>query len=164
MKVLELNLFLLKFLGLYSDETTNRFLQTFRFIFFLTGNIFPATLCPGIYLYYHLSELETSTNALIVFNGGMSGVITFITLGTKLKAMQLIYQSLQQIVNNGKGDLKKNQISLVGIIFFWDENSRWHRCHTLLSWSRTKKSTHFQIHVRIYVGQCHILRIYCCLC
>lgn len=102
MKVLDLNLVLLKFLGLYTDETSIPLLQTIRFVFFLLGVTFSASVCSGIYLYYHFRELEMATNALIVLTAGMAGSTSFITFAVKLKEIKELYRTLQPIVNTGE--------------------------------------------------------------
>lgn len=102
MKVLHFNLFLLKFLGLYTDETNIRVLQSIRFIFFLAGVIFSASVCSGIYLYYHYKELEMATNALIVLTAGMAGSTSLFTFGMSLKKIKEIFLILQPMVNTGE--------------------------------------------------------------
>lgn len=113
MKVLYFNLFLLKFLGLYTDETNIRVLQTIRFVLFLAGVTFSASVCSGIYLYYHYRELEMATNALIVLTAGMAGSTSFITFGMSLKEIKEIFLTLQPMVNTGENlnNLKKKKMS-----------------------------------------------------
>lgn len=102
MEVLHWNLFLLEFLGLYTDETCNRTLQSVRYVFFLLGVTCSASVCSGVYLYYHFSDLMTATNALIVLTAGMAGSTAFITFGMNSNEIKEIYRTLRPMVNTGE--------------------------------------------------------------
>lgn len=104
MKVLDLSLRFLTFLGICSDELdrpTNEFLKTFRCIFFLVGNIYSIGIGSAVYLYYHLAELETATNALIVLTAAVASTTSFVTFGLKMKKVKLLYREIQAIADEG---------------------------------------------------------------
>lgn len=168
MKVLDLNLVLLKFLGLYTDETSIRLLQAIRFVFFLLGVTFSASVCGGIYLCYHFRELEMATNALIVLTAGVAGSTSFITFGMKLKEIKELYRTLQPIVNTGETLIfGKSRPSCVLLpsnerfhFLFGVKRSEWKRCFPLLSRRRAQKSPWHQISHGIHAGQHHFGRIH----
>lgn len=102
MNVLYLNLILLKYMGLYVDETCNKFLQNVRFAVFLMGTTTTATISAGLYLYYHIDDMASASNALVIFTGGIACSAAFISFGTKLKKLKELYWTLQPIVNSGE--------------------------------------------------------------
>lgn len=101
MNVLHLNLILLKFMGLYVDETCNKFLQIFRFVVFLVGTT-TATVCAGLYLYYHIDDMASASNALVILTGGIGCSTAFISFGTNSKKLRKLFWTLQPIVNTGE--------------------------------------------------------------
>lgn len=123
MKVLHLNLLLLRFLSLYTDETCNRLLQTIRFVFFLLGIAFGGCVSSAIYVYYHFKDIETAANAFIVFTGGAVATCSLISFKIKFKGIQAIYRTLQSIVNTGKN---------WKVLKSWEEAGFWY--HLIFLW------------------------------
>lgn len=117
MKVLHLNLLLLKFLGLYTDETCNQLVQTIRFVFFLLTITFGACVSSAIYVYYHFKEIEMAANAFIVLTGGAVALCSLVSFKIKFKGIETIYRTLQSIVNTGKNWIRFKIVKKAGFLY-----------------------------------------------
>lgn len=83
MKVLEESLSLLKQLGICSDRlnvSTNEFLQSINGIIYFACFVGPLMISSAIFIYKNLSDLETSTNAMLVLTAGSASFGGFLTL------------------------------------------------------------------------------------
>lgn len=110
MKVLKFSEYYLTFLGICShklDVPTNEFLKSINAYIFLIGFFGPLCGFSAAYIYQNLSDLETSTNALLVLSAGMAASGAYISIGVNMKTVKRMHNELQKIVDNGR---KHNRI------------------------------------------------------
>lgn len=104
MKVLKFCLDYLTFLGICSDrlyESTNEFLQTINSYVFLFGFFGPLLSFSAAYIFKNFSNVELSTNAMIVLSAGIASFGGWFTIGLKMKTVKLLYREIQAIVDAG---------------------------------------------------------------
>lgn len=101
MKVLQLNFVYLKLLGICSDpsEPHNDFLKSFHVIHILFAHWGPLITFSTIFVYYNFSDIHLATEALIVITAGISSFGGFLSLGTQMKWVKLLYNEIQAIVD-----------------------------------------------------------------
>lgn len=105
MKVLEESLHLLNRLGICSDrlnEPTNEFLQSVTGIVYLSCFLGPVITFSATYIYQNTSNTEAAINALLGVTAGSAGLGGFLTLGSKMKSVKLLYREILAMVKRGK--------------------------------------------------------------
>lgn len=106
MKVLQLNFFFLRFVGIYSDvcePTRIDFLKSLNGIYTLVGHLVSVMAFSAAYVYMNLSNLSSATYAMLVLVGGTGGVAGFIGMGMEMKSIKVFYTEIQAIVDRAKG-------------------------------------------------------------
>lgn len=104
MKVLKFCLDYLTFLGICSDrlyDATNEYLKTINSYVFLFGFFGPLLSFSAAYIFKNFSNLELSTNAMIVLTAGIASFGGWFTIGLKMKTVKLLYREIQAIVDSG---------------------------------------------------------------
>lgn len=107
MKVLNYSLKYLNFLGIVCldrlTEPTNEFMRfTPRAYIFLTGYLGPLLPASALYIVRNFSDLESSTNALVVLSAGIACFGAFVTMGINMKTVKRLYMEYQTLVDKGK--------------------------------------------------------------
>lgn len=100
-----LNRKLLHFMGLYPVETImkqkNEFLSSKKRILIVFSLYFILLYRGFTNIYYNLSDLNTSTNAILVVMGATCGSGCYFGIRSNSKYIQVLFNSLQEIVDNG---------------------------------------------------------------
>lgn len=103
MKVLENSLKFFRLLGMCSDrlnEPTNDFLQSFNGYIIVLAALGPLLTFPAIYIYHNISDLESSSNAIMAIIGGSVCVGAFFNIGLQMKSVKAFYREVQAIVDS----------------------------------------------------------------
>lgn len=104
MKALKFCLDYLTLLGICSNrlyDSTNEFLRTINSYICLFGFLGPLLSFSAAYIYKNFSDLELSTNAMIVLAAGIASFGGWFTIGLKMKTVKLLYREIQDIVDAG---------------------------------------------------------------
>lgn len=100
-----LNRKLLHFMGLYPSETAmeqkTEFLTSKRRMLIVFASYFILIYGGFAYIYYNSSDLKTSINAILLVMAGICGAGCYFGIGSNLKYIQVLFNSLQEIVDNG---------------------------------------------------------------
>lgn len=96
MKVLELSLMSLRVMGICSDrmnKQTNEFLQLSNGISFLVGYFGALIFHSASYIYYKISDMVSTMNALMVFMADFASFGSFLSLGMEM--VKIFYRKIQ---------------------------------------------------------------------
>lgn len=116
MSVLELSKKLQKFMGIYREDgsgLSGKLYMGFMNAIFVLGL---SVLVVGSFAYIcvNLADMSTSTNAMIVLFGGMSGVGCYCGITSNFKSIQKLYALLQQLVDESNiNGIEYNLINLI---------------------------------------------------
>lgn len=91
-------------IGTCSDnfsEPTNDFFNSYKS--YATVIFYIKLIIDSIaYVYYHFSHLATSSNAMMVMCGGLVGFGCYVGVGCNMKRLKILYNTLEEIVDDGK--------------------------------------------------------------
>lgn len=105
MKVLEKSLSFLNFIGLCCTrrlrEPTNEFMRCTVVSYLLMASIITLSIGSAFYIHRNFRDFSKSTNSLIVFMGGIEGIIMFISVGLNMTKIKRLYGDIQTVVKKG---------------------------------------------------------------
>lgn len=105
MSVMVLNRKLLRFMGIHPVETTmeqkKEIFTSKRRMLIVLSLYFTLMYGSFAYIYYNLSDIKNSTNALIVVMAAVCGVGCFCGIRSNSKHIHVLLNSLQEIVDGG---------------------------------------------------------------
>lgn len=103
MKVLDLNLKYLTFLGINVRQTDDAsFMRRFRFSFFLMGLVYSLGITCMAYFILHFTNVESSANEFIVFAAVIASVTALVSFALKAKSIKFLCEEFQSIADNGR--------------------------------------------------------------
>lgn len=84
-----------------NSEPTNDFFKSYKS--YATIIFYIKLIIDSIaYVHYNFSDLATSSNAMMVLCGGLVGSGCYIGVGSNMKRLKILYNTLEKIVDDGK--------------------------------------------------------------
>lgn len=107
MIVLKLSKKLLKFIGVYHEESSSLvcfFFKLFVNLIFICGMFVPLVIGSLAYIYVNYMDLKTSTNAIVVLMAGCSGLGCYCGILLNVKSTRHLFIILQTIADESKSN------------------------------------------------------------